>query len=57
MLKGNTQKIFRVVVGLVFLGVGVKNCMGGDWLFGFISLAAGAAFIVSLFHNKNGKGE
>jgi hypothetical protein len=57
MLKGNTQKIFRVVVGLVFLGVGVKNCLSGELLFGLISLAAGAAFIASLFKKTNGKGE
>jgi hypothetical protein len=54
MLKGNAQVIFRVVIGLVFIGLGVKYCIEGDYLFGGISLVAGAAFAASPLIKKGG---
>lgn len=54
MLKGKTQVAFRIVAGLVFIIVGAKNCMSGDYLFGGISLIAGIAFVASLFLKKSG---
>jgi hypothetical protein len=54
VLHGKTQVIFRIVVGLMFIGIGVTNCIRGDYVFGGISLLAGAAFIGSLFAKKGG---
>ena len=55
MLKGNSKTIFRIAIALIFLGVGVKFCFGGEYLHGVIALVAGAAFIASLFLKRNGK--
>jgi len=55
MLKGKAQIIFRVVIGIVFLSVGIKYFIGSDYLWGAISLVASAAFIASIFLKKNGK--
>lgn len=55
MLKEKSQIIVRVVMGLVFLGVGVKYIIDRDYLWGVIFLIAGVAFVVSLFLKKNGK--
>lgn len=55
MLKGEGQTIFRVVIGLVFLGVGIKYFIGSEYLWGVVSFVAGVAFIASIFLKKNGK--
>lgn len=55
MLKGKGQTIFRIVIGFVFLGVGIKYFIGNEYLWGVISFVAGAAFIASIFLKKNGK--
>ncbi len=55
MLKGNSRTIFRIAITLVFLGVGVKFCFGGEYLHGVIAMVAGAAFIAALFLKRNGK--
>lgn len=55
MLKGKSQIILRVVMGLVFLGVGVKYIIDADYLWGAIFLVAGVVFVASLFLKKNGK--
>jgi len=57
MLKGKAQIIFRVVIGLVFLGVGIKYFIGNDYLWGAIFAVVGVTFVVSLFLKKNGRGE
>ena len=55
MLKGKVQIIFRIVIGLIFLVVGIKYFLSSDYLPAAATLIAGIAFIVSVFLNKNGK--
>ncbi len=55
MLKGKYRTIFRIAIAIIFLVVGVKFCIGGEYLYGIISLVAGAAFIASQFLKRNGK--
>jgi len=53
MLIGKTQVLFRIIVGLIFTAVGVKNVIDGEYLFAVIALIAGIAFIASIFLKKN----
>lgn len=54
MLNGKAKVIFSIVMTLVFIAVGIKNFIGGDYLFGAIYTIAGITFIASLFLKKNG---
>lgn len=53
--KGKAQVIFRVVIGLAFVYMGVSNLMNSGGLLGSISVGAGIAFFASLFIRKNGE--
>jgi hypothetical protein len=55
MLKGKLRVAFRLIIALVFMVVGGKYCIEGDYLFGAVSIVAGAAFIVSLFRTRHRK--
>jgi hypothetical protein len=55
MLKGKARVIFRIIISLLFIWLGVKNLGAGDYLFGVIALVAGAAFTPLLFFRKGGK--
>jgi hypothetical protein len=57
MLKGKYQTGFRILIALIFLGVGVKRCIDGDFLGGGIALVAGIAFGLSLILKKGGEKE
>ena len=53
MLKGKAQVIFRVVMGLIFLGIAVRNVIGNEYILAAVTALAGIAFIASVFLKRN----
>ena len=53
MMTNKTQTPFRIIIGLIFIALGVKTLIDGEYLFAAIALIAGVAFLGSLFLKKN----
>jgi hypothetical protein len=57
MIPDKYKAGFRILIALIFLGVGIKRFIDGDFLGGGIALVAGIAFGLSLILKKGGKKE
>ncbi|MGX7198764.1 hypothetical protein [Enterococcus nangangensis] len=57
MLKGKTQIVFRVGIGLVMLIASIKYFDSSEYLIAAITALAGVAFIVSVLFKRKGKKE